>query len=159
MRPFSIFSLQLTLSLVTFALIARWHIAPRLATSVEGYLLPLAWVHVFRYVPLTLLVPGQVSPGVPAHTASTIAYGDLLSALAALAAVIFLTGKWRGALAVVWLFNIIGMVDLVVSTRAAIDAKLYDIPIGFNWYIVTLYVPVLLVTHAMMIYRLIRRKG
>src|SRR6266849_689938 len=126
MTAFQILNVQSTLSLVAFALLARWHIAPRLSrAAVEDYLLPLAWVHVFRYAPLTLLVPGQGSPMVPADAANLIAYGDLASAVAA--------------------------------TGTSINAKMADIPIGFNWYIVNFYVPALIITHAMMVYRLIRK--
>jgi len=158
MTASQILNLQSTFSLVAFALIARWHIAPRLSgTSVEDYLLPLTWVHVFRYAPLTLLVPGQVSSEVPANVANLIAYGDLASALLALVTVIFLKYRLAGALAVAWLFNIIGVADIVAATGASIDAKMADIPIGFNWYIVNFYVPVLIVTHAMMAYRLVRK--
>jgi hypothetical protein len=158
MTAFQILALQSTLSLVAFALLARWIVAPRLSkASIEAYLLPLAWVHVFRYTPMTLLVPGQVSPTLPAATAATIAYGDLVSALAALATVIFLKRRWKGALAVAWILNVVGIADIVVSTGAAIGARMYDIPIGFNWYIVNFYVPALVVTHAMMVARLIRK--
>ncbi len=157
MTPFYILNLQSTFSLVAFALIARWYVAPRLSkTSLQDYLLPLAWVHVFRYAPLTLLVPGQVSPNLPAAAAATIAYGDLASAIAALVAAIFLHQKWRGALAVAWVFNLIGIADLVVATGAGIGAKMYEFPMGFNWYILNFYVPALIVTHAMMVYRLLR---
>ncbi len=158
MTAFQILNLQSTFSLVAFALIARWHVAPRLSGApVEDYLLPLAWVHVFRYAPLTLLVPGQVSPMVPADAANLIAYGDLASAVAALVTVIFLKYRLAGALAVAWVFNIIGIVDIVAATGTSINAKMADIPIGFNWYIVNFYVPALIVTHAMMVYRLIRK--
>jgi len=158
MTAFQILALQSTLSLVAFALIARWHVAPRLSkASVEDYLLPLAWVHVFRYTPLTLLVPGQVASTLPPGVAATIAYGDLASALAALAAVVFLRARLKGAIALAWLLNVVGLVDIVVSTGAAIGAKMYDIPIGFNWYIVNFYVPALIVTHVMMVARLLRK--
>ena len=158
MTAFQILALQSTFSLVAFALIARWHVTPRLSkSSIEDYLLPLAWVHVFRYTPLTLLVPGQVAASLPPATAATIAYGDLVSAVAALVAVIFLRQRWKGAVAVVWLFNLVGIADIVVSTAAAIGAKMYDIPIGFNWYIVNFYVPALIVTHVMMVARLLRK--
>ena len=71
---------------------------------------------------------------------------------------IFLKYRLAGALAVAWVFNIVGIVDIVVATGASINAKMADIPIGFNWYIVNFYVPVLIVTHAMMVARLIRKR-
>ena len=160
MTLFAILALQSTFSLVAFALIARWYVAPRLSrASLEDYLVPLIWVHVFRYAPLTLLVPGQVSLKLPADVAATIAYGDLVSAIVALVAIIFLKFRWQGALAVAWAFNLIGIADLLVSTGAAINAKMYQVPIGFNWYIVNFYVPALIVTHAMMVYRLVPKRG
>jgi hypothetical protein len=160
MTPFAILALQSTFSLVAFALIARWYVAPRLSrASREDYLVPLIWVHVFRYAPLTLLVPGQVSLKLPAGVAAIIAYGDLASAIAALVAIIFLKFRWQGALAVAWAFNLIGIADLLVSTGYAINAKMYQIPIGFNWYIVNFYVPALIVTHAMMVYRLVPKRS
>src|SRR5258708_38122787 len=157
MTASQILTLQSTFSLVAFALIARWHIAPRLSgTSVEDYLLPLAWVHVFRYAPLTLLVPGQVSSEVPANVANLIAYGDLASALLALVTVIFLKYRLAGALAVAWLFNIIGVADIVAADGAAVGAKIGDIPVGFKWGNVNFYLPALVVAHAMMVDGLVR---
>ncbi|HLQ25969.1 MAG TPA: hypothetical protein VK138_08785 [Acidiferrobacterales bacterium] len=159
MQPFYILNLQSTFTLIAFSLIAKWYINPRLSkTSVEDALLPLVWVHVFRYAPLTLLVPGQVSPDLPIDVARTIAYGDLISAIAALITVLFLKQRLAGALVVAWIFNLIGFADIVITTNAAISAKLYQYPIGFNWYIVNFYVPVLIVTHAMMIYKLVYAK-
>jgi hypothetical protein len=158
MTAFQILNLQSTFSLVAFALIARWHVAPRLSgRAVEAYLLPLTWVHVFRYAVLTLLVPGQVSPNMPTDAANIIAYGDLASAFLALVAVVFLKYRLAGALAVAWVFNIVGAADIVVAVAAAIGARMYDIPTGFNWYIVNFYVPLLIVTHVMMFTRLIRK--
>src|SRR3989442_824560 len=122
---------------------------------------PLSAPHPARHQPPTPrappwpLVPGQVSLNLPAGVAATIAYGDLVSAIAALVAIIFLKFRWQGALAVVWAFNLIGIADLLVSTGAAINAKMYQVPIGFNWYIVNFYVPALIVSHAMMVYRLV----
>jgi len=160
MTPFAILALQWTFSLVAFALIARWYVAPRLSRApLEGYLVPLIWVHVFRYAPLTLLVPGQVSLKVPAGVAATIAYGDLACAIAALIAILFLKFRWQGALAVAWAFNVIGIADLLVSSGYAINAKMYQVPIGFNWYIVTFYVPALVVTHEKQVYRLDPKRG
>src|SRR6266849_3492665 len=159
MQPFYILNLQSIFTLIAFSLIAKWYINPRLSkTSVEDALLPLVWVHVFRYAPLTLLVPGQVSPDIPIDVAMTIAYGDLISAIAALITVLFLKQRLPGALIVAWAFNILGVADIVIATAAAINAKLYQYALGFNWYIVNFYVPIGIVTHAMMIYKLVYAK-
>ena len=159
MSSFYLLNLQSTLSLVVFALIAMWYIAPRLKKmELNDALVVLALVHVFRYTPMTLLVPGQVSADIPADVANTIAYGDLTSGLLALVAVLFLRYRWTGALIVTWLLNLVGLADIVLALVQGVEARLYEYELGFNWYILTYYVPVLVVTHVMMIMRLIKGK-
>lgn len=159
MNAFSVMAVQSTLSLIVFALLGAWHVAPRLSkTSLEDALMPLTWVHVFRFLPLSLFVPGQASPSLPADVARTIAYGDLVSAIAALVTLVFLRIRLPGARGVAWLFNLVGLADVALGGYSAIGAKLYEIPIGFSWYIVNVYVPLLVVTHVMMIALLLRRR-
>jgi hypothetical protein len=87
MQPFCVLAIQSTMSLVSFALIARWYLAPRLAArSREDALVPLLWINVFRYAPLALYAVGQVDPHIPRDVAAAIAYGDLISAVVALIA-------------------------------------------------------------------------
>src|SRR5262245_43636375 len=110
MNPFYVLNIQSTLSLIAFALIARWHVAPRLSKlSREDALVPLLWVHVFRYAPLTLYAPGQVDPRIPPDAAAAVAYGDLISGLVALVALIALKLQARIAIPLVWLFTIVGV--------------------------------------------------
>ena len=85
MTPFLVLSIQSTLSLVAFSLIALWHLEPRLRTrSREDALVPLLWVQAFRYAPLALYAPGQVDPRIPADVAAAVGLGDLVSAGVAL---------------------------------------------------------------------------
>lgn len=157
MSSFYLLNLQSTLSLVGFALIAMWYIAPRLKKmELNDALVVLALIHVFRYTPMTLLVPGQVSADIPSDVVHTIAYGDLISSLLAFVAVLFLRYRWTGALVVAWLFNLVGFADIGMALVQGVGARLYEYELGFNWYILTYYVPVLIVTHIMMIMRLIK---
>lgn len=158
MDPFYILNLQSTLSLVAFALLAKWYIAPRLAQmQLEDALVPLLWIHVFRYTPMTILVPGQVDDALPRDVASAIAYGDLIACVLALIAVLFLRYRLPGSLLVAWVFNIVGLGDIAFAMWKGIGARLYTYPLGFNWYILNFYVPVLLVTHIMMVHRLVKK--
>jgi len=158
MTPFMVLNVQSTLSLVGFALIARWHIAPRLAArSREDALVPLLWIHVFRYAPLTLFAPGQVDPRVPADVAAIVGYGDLASGLVALLAVVALRVRARAGIGLAWAFSVVGIADLVFATAKAVGAELYTYYLGWNWYIVAFYVPVLAVSHAMIVYILLDR--
>ncbi|MGI9551097.1 MAG: hypothetical protein ACR2MT_07850, partial [Aurantibacter sp.] len=95
--------------------------------------------------------PGQVSPEVPLEVAETIAYGDLTSGILALIAAIMVWYKVSGAKIMVWLFSIIGFGDVVMASYKGISAGLLDIPIGFNLYILNFYVPMLIVTHILII--------
>jgi len=157
MNPFFVLNIQSTLSLIAFTLIARWHVSPRLSTlSREDALVPLLWVHVFRYGPLTLYAPGQVDPNIPADATAAIAYGDLISALVALVALIAL--RLRVAIPLVWIFTVVGVGDLVFATYKAVGAEMYKFPMGWNWYILNFYVPMLVVSHVMIVQRLLHKK-
>jgi hypothetical protein len=153
MTPFWVLKIQSTLSLVLFILMARWYLAPRLSNrSRNEALLPLMWIHAFRYAPLTLLAPGQADPHIPASVIRVVAYGDLVAALFALLAIVALKLQLRGAIAVVWLFSLVSVVDLVFSTARAVGSEMYNFYMGWSWYIVNFYVPLLIVSQAMIFY-------
>lgn len=160
MSPFLVLNIQSTLSLVAFALIACWHVEPRLQTrSREEALAPLLWVQVFRYAPLALYAPGQVDPRIPSDVAAAVGLGDLASAVVALVALVALKLRARGAIALVWAFSVVGIADLVFATLKAIAAEMYRFPMGWNWYILNFYVPMIVVSHVMIVRHLLRRGG
>jgi hypothetical protein len=160
MSPFLVLNIQSTLSLVAFALIAWWHIEPRLqTTSREHALVPLLWVQVFRYAPLALYAPGQVDPRIPADVAAAVGLGDLASAVVALVALVALRLRPKGAIALAWVFSVVGITDLVLATMKAVAAEMYRFPMGWNWYILNFYVPMIVVGHIMIIRHLLRPGG
>ena len=62
--PIVLFGIQFTFSLVAYALIAFWYVAPRLSRLPrEVALVPLLWIHAFRIVGGTILAPGAVDAG------------------------------------------------------------------------------------------------
>jgi hypothetical protein len=158
MTPFWVLNIQSTLSLILFILIARWYVAPRLAgRSRSQAILPLLWIHAFRYAPLTLLAPGQADPNIPAGVVGVVAYGDLIAAVFALLAIVAVKLELRIATALVWLFSIISVADLVYSTARAVGSQMYTFYMGWSWYIVNFYVPMLIVSQVMILYYLITR--
>ncbi len=160
MSAFHVLTIQSTLSLIAFILIARWHVAPRLAAlGREDALVPLLWVQVFRYAPLTLYAPGQVDPRIPTDVAATVALGDLAAGLVALVALLALKLRTPGAIALVWVFTVVGIGDLVFATLKAVRAQMYTFAMGWNWYILNFYVPMLVVGHIMIIHLLTRASG
>ena len=152
MSPQAIFGLQFVFSLLVFALLAKWLLAPWLARQTRRE--ALFWLtlpHAFRYIGLVFLVPGVVAQPLPSDFANPAAYGDLLTSILALLALVALRTGWKGAIATVWLFNVVGTVDLLNALR-----HLDIVPnLGAAWYIPTFFVPLLLVTHVMIFVRLL----
>ena len=151
MSPLAIFGLQFVLSVVVMGLLAKWVLAPWLARQTQrDALFWLTIPHAFRYIGMVFLVPGVVAEPLADGFANPAAYGDLATGLLALVALVLLRTNARGALAVVWLFNVIGTVDLLNALRHQ-DVVPY---FGAAWFIPTFLVPLLLVTHFMMFARL-----
>ena len=84
-----------------------------------------------------------------------LSMGDLATGLLALLSLVALRGSWSLALPLVWLFNIVGTVDLLNALRQANVVPDF----GAAWYIPTFLVPALLVTHFMIFARLLKRDG
>ena len=151
----AIFGLQVVLSLVVDSLIARWYVVPRLAALPRrDALTPLLLLHAFRYLGMVFLVPTVVGPALPAAFAVPAAYGDLLAALLALLAIAALRQAWPLAIPLVWLFNVEGTLDLV---NAFYQGLRNNVQLGAAYYIPTVAVPALFVTHAMIFAMLVRR--
>ena len=150
----AIFGLQFVLSVVVWGLLARWLLSPWLEKKPRHE--ALFWLtlpHAFRHVGMVFLVPGVVAQPLPESFASPAAYGDLLTGVLALLVLIALRTSWAGAVMLVWLFNVVGTVDLLNALRHVDVAPDF----GAAWYIPTFLVPLLLVTHFMIFARLFRR--
>ena len=148
-----IFVSQFVLSLIVAGLLAKWYAVPWLAEkSLEVALMALIVPHTFRHLGLAFLVPALNQPGMPLEFATPAAYGDLLSGILALVALIALRGRWTVAIPLVWVFSVIGIVDLANALRQD-GAILY---MGATWFIPTFVVPFLLITHVLVISRLLR---
>ena len=145
--PLVLFGIQFTLSLVAYSLIAWWYVASRLSKlPLAVALVPLLWVHVFRIVGGTILAPGSVGPGVPMSFRQMIGYGDLVTAMLALVALIALRAHVARAIALVWLCVTVGMLDTVNAIIQSMRFHVFNDALGVNWVIVTMYVPALLVS-------------
>lgn len=160
MTPFQIFGLQNTLSLVVYALLARWYVWPRLRDRTrEEAVVPLLWVHAFRHIALTMVASTQFDATVPRDWLLELAYGDLLATVLALASIFAIRWKWKSALRLVWVFNIVGLANLanVFFKSVMLDVTHYHLGVG--WYIATFYVPALWISHIMIFVVLIRDRA
>ena len=150
----AIFGLQFLLSVVAWGLIASFLLSPWLAKLPQREaLLWLSVPHAFRHVGMVFLVPGVVDQPLPPDFANPAAYGDLATGVLALVAMVALRAQWSVALGLVWLFNVVGTVDLANALRHV------DVAPGFGaaWYIPTMVVPLLLVTHFLIFKQLLVR--
>src|SRR4030095_7936818 len=109
----NILTINLILSTFVFSVAARIYLWPKLPElSARTVLVPILILHSFRHLGLMFLSPGAVYPGMPPQFANPAAYGDLIAAVLALAAIAALTGGARISKALVWIFNLEGSVDL-----------------------------------------------
>jgi len=88
MNSVTIFWIQLLTSCFVFGIIALWYVWPALnKMSYNSALAIPLFVHVPRYLGMTILVTGMVDPKLPREFLSSAAYGDLLEAALAFASI------------------------------------------------------------------------
>ena len=153
----TIFQVQVVGSVLLFGLMATWYWAPRLARlPLEAALTPLLLLHLSRVLGLTFLVPTVVDPSLPRSFAVPAAYGDLIAAALALLSIVALRTGWRFAPVVVWIFTLEGAGDLINAFVQGLRVEMARYHLGVAWYIFTVLVPALLVTHALIAVWLVR---
>jgi hypothetical protein len=117
----------------------------------------IATLHSFRFFGLVFLLPGVVSPNLPASFAVFAAYGDFTTGVLAMLALLTV-----GIRPLFWLFvvafNLVGTVDLIVAYYHAIQVGLpaHAEWLGAVYAIPIIYVPLLMITHITAFYFLLR---
>jgi hypothetical protein len=160
MDSVAIFWMQLSVSCVVFSIVAAWYVWPSLTRrSHNSALVPLLWVHVPRYVGMTLLVPGMVDPKLPGEFLSSAAYGDLLEAALALVSIFALRSSWRLAVPLVWVTNIWGSLDLLNGVRGVVQLNVPSFNLETFWYVYTFYAPLVVISHLMIFVVLVKFKS
>lgn len=154
MDTLTIFGSQLALSLLVYALFAKWYVAPWLADKpMEQVLIALIFPHALRHLGLAFLADGVAEQSLPHAFATAAAYGDFVSGLLAIMCLFALRHSWTGTLPLVWVFNVVGTVDLLYALSHAEAVP----SLGATWFIPTFFVPILLVTHTIIFARLLKR--
>jgi hypothetical protein len=153
-----IFTIQVLLALVTFGLLARWYVAPRLASLPrEVALQPLLAVHSIRYVGLVFLAPTVVRPSLSASFAIPAGVGTAIAGVLALAAIGALRARSPIAIPLVWVFSVEGIGDFINAfLQAGLHGAVNDL--GAAYYVPIVIVPAALVTHAMIVWLLVKRR-
>jgi len=159
MNNVTIFWMQLLISCAVCAIVCKWYVWPYLTKlSLPSALIPLLFVHVPRYVGMTLLVTYMIDPKLPRSYVSSSAYGDLLEAALALASIFALRGRWRLAVPLVWVTNLWGFADLLNGVRSVIQSNVPNFNLATIWYIYTFYAPLVIASHVMIFVVLLKSR-
>jgi hypothetical protein len=151
------FGISVALSLIAWSSVAVLYLWPALRSLPRVRALqPLLLLHSFRFIGLAFLVPGVVSPELPSAFARPAAYGDLAAAVLALLSLAAL--RTPLGLALVWIFNVVGTADLLHAIYLGrIGVGVEPGHLGAAYFIPTVVVPLLLVTHVLVFRLLLRR--
>ncbi|HLY40338.1 MAG TPA: hypothetical protein VKR52_03950 [Terracidiphilus sp.] len=140
------FFVSIAFSFTAWGIITARTIWPELrARSRAEALRPLLILHSFRFIGLAVLVPGVVSPDLPPAFAHAAAYGDFVAAILALISLLLL--PTAAGTAAVWVFNVWGSADLINTFYQAGHAGLLAGQLGAAFFLPTLIVPLLFITH------------
>src|SRR5215467_14757065 len=158
MSPETLFRIHLVLGYVAWLLFFGAYVLPKLRSidRVEAQR-AIATVHSFRFFGLVFILPGVVGPNLPADFATFAAYGDLATGVLALLAL--LTVRIRPLF---WLFviafNLVGTADLILDYYHAVRVDLPALAgeLGATYVIPIIYVSVLMITHIVAFYLLVR---
>src|SRR6478672_4917765 len=158
MSPETLFQIHLVLGYVACLLCFRTYALPKLRSMgrFEAQR-AIATVHSFRFFGLVFILPGVVGPNLPASFAPFAAYGDLATGVLAMLAL--LTVRIRPLFwAFVVAFNVVGITDIVVDYYRAIQVGLPALAgqLGAGYVIPVIYVPLLMITHVVAFYLLLR---
>jgi len=155
-----IWGISVAFGFLAWGVFAAQYIWPAISKRERAEALrPILVLHSFRYIGLVVLIPGVVSPALPATLfARDLAYGDLATAILALIALAGLRTGLSGPL--VWIFNIVGTADLLNAFYQGARFSLAIKPglLGAGYFLPILGVPLLLVTHVLAFRVLIRRE-
>ena len=99
----------------------------------------------------------MVSPDLPAAFARSDAYGDLTAAILALLALAGRKSRFGGAL--VWAFSLWGIADLLHAFYEGGLGGLQVGRLGSAYFIVTVLVPLLLITHGLIVRLLLQSES
>jgi hypothetical protein len=143
----NILTANLLFSTLIFWVAARIYVLPKLPVlAPRAVLVPILLLHSFRHLGLMFLAPGATYPGMPPGFARPAAFGDLLAALLALAAIPAVHRNTRAARPLLWLFNLEGTLDLITAITLATLHQAAP-HMGPAYWIPAFWVPALLVTH------------
>src|SRR5262249_47710824 len=124
MDNFNIFGMQVAFSFISFFLVSKYYIWPKVSRMpVDDALRALVTTNIFHHLWLALLVsPQAVAPPLPPSCTDPVAYGDMITVVLALIAFVGLASKKSWGRPVPWLFNILGSENLLMAFATGVPA-------------------------------------
>jgi hypothetical protein len=158
MLPQLYFFVSIAFAFIAWGIVAKLYIWPKLRPLRRADALrPLLILHSFRFLGLAFLVPGVASPDLPSAFAHSAAYGDIIATSLALLSLASLTSG--AGVAIAWIFNLWGSADLLNAFYQGNHAALMPGQLGATYFIPTLVVPLLLITHGLVFRILLQRQS
>ncbi|HTH54036.1 MAG TPA: hypothetical protein VL495_08805 [Edaphobacter sp.] len=158
MPPELIFQMHLILGYIAWILCFSAYILPRLRSmSRVNAHRAIATLHSFRFFGLVFILPGVVGANLPASFARFAAYADFATGLLAILALLTISIRPLYWFFVVG-FNLVGITDFLLDYYHAMQVGLPAIAgqLGAAYIIPVLYVPLLMITHVVALYWLLR---
>src|SRR5215467_5476851 len=155
----TVFRVRLVLGCVAWLLCFSAYVWPRLKSmDTVAAQRAIATLHSFRFFGLVFILPGVVSPNLPASFATFAAYWDLATGVLAMLALLTVRIRpvfWTFVVA----FNLVGVVDFIVDYYHATQIGLPAVAgqLGAAYAIPIIYVPLLMITHFAAFYLLARQ--
>jgi hypothetical protein len=154
----TVFRIQLVAGYVAWALFVGVYVWPRLrAMDRFAAQRAIATLHSFRFFGLVFILPGVIGANLPAGFGEVAAYADLATGVLAMLAL--LTVRIRPLF---WFFvaafNLVGVSDLLIDNYNAVQLNLPAVAgqLGAAYAIPIIYVPLLMITHLIAFYLLLR---
>jgi len=150
--------MHLILGYVAWLLCFRTYLLPRLKSmDLVAAQRAIASLHSFRFFGLVFMLPGVVGPNLPVSFAAFAAYWDLATGVLAIFALLAVRIRplfWLFVVA----FNLVGVIDLILDYYHATQVGLPALAgqLGATYAIPIIYVPVLMITHVVAFYLLLR---
>src|SRR5262245_47826943 len=156
----TLYGVSIVLSVTAWGIVTVRYFWPALRNLPRARALqPILVLHGFRFISLAFLEPGVVSPDLPIAFARPAAYGDLITAVLALLSLATLQSGL--GILLVWVFHFCVSADLSYAFYQGNLSVIGEAPgqVGAAYFIWTILVPVLLITHGLAFRLLLQREG
>jgi hypothetical protein len=129
-------------SLLVYGTIARWYVVPWINGRARAEaLMPLLWVHVFRYVALQVF--SAQHDGFPISDAGAIhiVAGDVAGAILAFVTIALLRLRSRFAIPLAWALVAETIFDTAANIGGGMSENLMGAASGVTWLVLVFFVP------------------